>query len=431
MKPVSEVTFCVIDKGLFPHVASKLGEQAAKCYYWTPWDSAFPKIENGLIGDGQETMQRVLDFWSVKDKVDAFVFPDVGFGGLQKELIAQGYPVWGHRGGDELELNRGLFLRTLAELKMDVPGYEVVTGITNLRLFLADKEDKYVKVSRWRGNVETFHWNSQKQDEYALDALAFQLGQAKELIVFYVLDAIETDIEDGIDTYSIDGAYPATVMHGLEVKDKSYLCSMQKLSDIDERVRGVNETLAPVLAKYGHRGAFSTEVRIKDEEAYFIDPTLRFGSPPSQVMVELFSNFADIVWQGANGILVEPEPAAPFGAQVIIKTDRTPEEWEGWEIHEEIEQWVKPGFSAKIDGLTVLLPSPIPTFGGWLVAIGETIEETIATLKEYRTLLPDGVECDVATLAPALVEAAKAEDEGITFTESELPEPAIVLESGD
>jgi len=431
MKPVTEVTFCVIDKGLFPHVARKLGEQSANCYYWTPWDSAFPKIENGLIGDGEERVQRVLDFWAIKHEVDAFVFPDVGFGGLQKELIAQGYPVWGHRGSDELELNRGLFLRTLAELKMDVPNYEVVRGLTNLRLFLADKEDKYIKVSRWRGNCETFHWKSPQQDEYTLDTLAYQLGPAKELIVFYVLDAIETDIEDGIDTYCIDGAYPSLVMHGLEHKDKSYLCSIQKFADIDERVRGVNETLAPVMAKYGHRGAFSTEVRIKDDEAYFIDPTLRFGSPPSQVMVELFANFADIVWHGANGILIEPEPAATFGVQVAIKMDRTPEEWEAWALPEELEQWVKPSFSAQIDGMTVLLPSPIPSAGGWLVAIGDTIEETVETLREYRDLLPGGVDCDVTALAPALVEAEKAKDEGITFTDLELPGPEIVLNTNE
>lgn len=424
---VSNVVCAVIDNGLFLPIAQKLGEQFKHVYFWSPWEGVAPKMQHGLIGDGFENLERVPDIWGIKKKCDLFVFPDVGFSGLQRELVSQGYPVWGHHGSDELETKRGLFLEQLEEVGMLVPKYQVVTGITALKEHLRNEEDKWVKMSKWRGDWETFHWRDWKHDEAALDGYAYRFGPAKELMKFYVFDAIETDIEDGIDTYCIDGQFPKTVMHGIECKDRSYLCSVQAMEDIDERVRIVPEKFGPVLGSYGYRGFFSCEVRIKDENSYFIDPTCRAASPPSQVMTELFENLGEIIWEGANGNLVEPEPTAQFGVQALIRADRDPDEWEVLDVPNEIRQWLKCGFACEIDGRICIPPHVLGGMIGWLTATGDTMEDAIDNLKAYAKELPDGLDCDVDSLAKLLQQADEAAEQGITFTSQEIPKPEVVL----
>lgn len=427
MKPVEEVVACVVDHGLFLPVAQKLGEQFKKVYYWSPWDDCAPKMEKGVIGDGFSTIERTESIWDIKSKCDLFVFPDVGFNGLQRELIHQGFPVWGHHGGGELETKRGLFLDTIEEAGFLVPPYEKIVGMDKLREFLRDKEDLWIKMSKWRGDWETLHWRDWSHDEGTIDYYAAKFGPVKNLVTFYVFKPIETDLEDGIDSYCIDGEFPETVMHGMECKDKSYFCSIQPMRDIDERVRIVPEKFGPVLGRYGYRGFFSCEVRIKDEDSYFIDPTCRAASPPSQVMTEMFGNLGEIVWKGAQGILVEPEPTATFGVQALLKCDRDLDEWVTIEVPDKLKQWVKMGFCCEIDGKICIPPHPLHTMLGWLCATGDDLEAAIETLKEYRDELPDGITCDVDSLANLMKEAETAKQEGIEFTEQKLPKPEVVL----
>lgn len=427
MKETSDVVACVIDHGLFLPIAQKLAEQYKHVYWWSPWDDGFPKLEHGMVGDGFDNITRVKNIWKVKSKCDLFVFPDVGFDGLQSELTSQGYPVWGHHGGDQLESMRGLFMETVKEVGMEVPTFETITGITALREFLKDKKDKWIKISRWRGDWETLHWRDWSHDEMTLDKYAYRLGPLKDHLKFYVFDPIDTDIEDGIDTYCINGKWPKTVMHGMECKDRSYLCSVQPLEDIDERVRIVTDKFGDVLARYGYRGFFSCEVRIQGDTSYFIDPTCRAASPPSQVMTELFSNLGEIIWGGANGELVEPEPSAEFGVQSLISCEREKGEWKVLDIPPELKQWVKCGYACEIDGRLCIPPNPLENALGWLTATGDSIQSAISSLKEHCEALPDGFKCDVDSMAHLLKEAHEAQEEGIELTEQPIPEPKVVL----
>lgn len=426
MKDISQVKACVIDHGLFLPIASKLAEQYDHVYYWSPWDDVAPKCQKGVIGDGLENVERVMDIWSIKDECDLFVFPDVGFGGLQKELISQGFPVWGHHGADELETHRGLFIETLENLGMDVAPYKKIVGLQALRDHLKDKTDKYIKVSVWRGNWETLKWHSLEEDRLLLDHYAYALGPMQDLFTFYVFDSIESDIEDGIDTYCINGKFPRVVMHGMERKDKSYLCAIQTMRSIPDKVREASEKFAPILESYGYRGFFSTEVRIAGEKSYFIDPTCRAASPPSQVMTELFGNLGEIIYAGAYGECVEPKATAKFGVQASITLDRECDEWANLKIKPELRQWVKLGFSCEVDGTLWEPPHDLKNMLGWLCATGDTVKEAIENLKDYRKELPDGLDCDVESIAHLIIEAEEAAEEGIEFP-GELPSPAEVL----
>lgn len=428
MKETSDVVACVVDHGLFLPMALKVAETFAKTYYWTPVERDFPSIKEGIIGDGFENIERIESPWDVRVHCDLFMFPDIGFSGMQKELVTQGFQVWGGRDADSLEKNRGKFLKTVADLGLPVPKYERIKGLTNLKLFLADKEDKWIKISRWRGDVETFHWGSWEDDEAELDDYAYHLGPAKELITFYVIDPVDTDIEDGVDTYCIDGELPQTCLHAMECKDKALIGTMVPISAIPENIRHISEAFAGVLKPYGYRQFFSTEVRVDGEDCYFIDPTLRAGSPPSQLQTELFGNLADIVWHGANGHCIEPEPTAKFGVQAMLTTKDPRNAWFSARFEPGLSPHVKCRSCCEIDGRLCFPPDP---FGnrdlGWLVATGDTIAESIDKLKEVAGELPDGVDCDTNSLADLLREIESAEEQGMEFTDQTVPKPEEVL----
>lgn len=430
MKETKDITVCVIDHGQFLAIARKIGEQVKKCYYWTPAEKTLKLIQEGVIGDGFDEIIRVdkdKSFWDLRDECDLFVFPDIGFAGEQRELIRQGFPVWGARGSDTIESNRGKFLKTLKSLDMLVGDHDIITGLTKLRDYLKPREDKYIKISDWRGNFETLHWTNWQEGEGELDDLAVEFGPTKEFINFYVFDPIETEIEDGIDSYCIDGEYPNLVLHGMEQKDKSFIGCMTEWEKLPEEVRSVSEQFSPALNDY--RGFFSTEVRITDKgESYFIDPTCRAPSPPHQLMTELFGNFADIIWRGSNGICVEPEPTAKIGVQALLSCDKRERDWNSFIIPKAIEKYVKCGFCCKIGERLVFPPHQLETFCGYLIATGETIEEAVENLKEHSKELPAGLKCEDKSIAELLKEIKSAEEKGMEFTEGKIPDPSIVLE---
>jgi len=774
MNDSASKTVLVVDNGQFVSVARRLGEQVGKCYYWSPSDRSLPLIQEAMIGDGFDEIERVESIWDVVDKVDFFVFPDIGHASLQKYLVSLGKPVWGARGGDVLESNRGLFLKTLESVGLEVPDHDVIKGLTNLRLFLKDKEDKYIKISKWRGNFETFHWVDWGSTESELDNLAVEFGPAKEMITFYVFDPIDTDIEDGCDAYCyddqteiltecgwipfpemrreyavatlnpatgqieykipsevvkkrsdvicvcekrklnfavtpkhgmvvkrhhsgdslhrerlcdlspgqqyaipgsgvwvgsechlhkipkptgifrlrnghnesdvsvkmddwleflgwfiaegsitrdgytvgigqafihdterekirsvlsrlpfnfnenginfrihskqlylhllasfrpgkripkyvkalssrqiqicldaiylgdgtlcsngstklyfagpdrrladdiqecllkvgkcgavhakkptafgligsrevertktcfvvseysvsdrvlkpsedirtvpyagfvycvnvenhiiyvrrngipmwcgncIDGNYPSLVLKGMEQKDKSFLGTMMKYDEMPEQLREVNDKFASALRQYDYRGFFSTEVRILPDKFYFIDPTCRSPSPPHQLQAAMWDNYADILWQGANGNCIDPEPNSKFGVQALLSVSRNEKEWAAVKIPDSIKDSVKCGFCCEIDGRLCFPPSPLESMAGYLTATGDTIEDAIASLQEKAKELPASMKCEDKSLAELLKQAQSAEDKGMEFTkDQDIPEPSIVLD---
>jgi hypothetical protein len=429
MKEIQDLKVIVADHGLFLPIARRIAQDVAKVYYWSPSDIAFPTVRTGLIGSGFDGIERVDSVWSVKDECDLFVFPDIGFADMQNELVGQGKPVWGARFSDAYETDRQKFMHAVMEMGLDTPTYHICDGLTALREYLAYKEDKWIKISRWRGDVETFHWRDWSHDEGTLDLLAFKLGPAKELIQFLVFYPVESEIEDGYDGYCIDGQFPGLCVHGMEAKDKAYLGTIEEYSKMPHQLLDVNKAFGPLLAAESYRSFMSTEVRIVGDQFFFIDPTLRAGSPPSQVMTELFGNYTEIIWKGAQGECVDPEPTAQFGVQAIlcVKGDKTA--WRAFEPPSEIEDAIKCGNCAMIDGKLCFPPDESgDEMVGWLVATGGSIEEAIDELKDRAAQLPDGVECKYHALADLLKEVETAEDAGIKFTDQEVPEPASVIE---
>jgi hypothetical protein len=429
MKAIEDLHIRVCDKNLFLPLARRLARDVKKVTYWTNCDRDFPTLLDA-VGDGFPDIERVPCYLEGIDEVDCCVFPDVGMANIQACISDCGIPVWGSRGGCELETSRGLFLDTLKDLGLEVPAYAKIKGITNLKLHLRDLEDKWIKISGNRGDWETFHWRSWEEDENELDAKAARLGPFRELITFYVLDPIDADVEDGCDAYNIDGQFPSLVIHGMEAKDKAYVGTFQEFAALPEELRHINEAFGQLLGEYGYRNFFSIEVRItKSGEAYFIDPTCRCGSPPSQVQAEMIGNLAEVIWRGAQGELVDPEPAAKFGVQAICKIPRREEgNWSYVRVDDELDRWLKTSGTMFHDGMVCFPPDPKEEHcQSWLTGIGDTFAEAIKHLQHNIKLLPCGCECDATQLCELLKEVEESEKQGMEFSDQPIPKPETAL----
>ena len=436
MKDFTDVTACVVDFGMCGvPMAERLSRKPnglKKVYLFQEYEEDYTTLNRAIQGDGFSQFERATDIWAIKDEVDLFVFPDVQRSGLQLELERQGKAVWGSKDGDCFELDRELFLRTLKDVGLEVPPHEVVVGLNALRTYLKDKEDQYIKVSLYRGSFETTHFRDWTLDEHLLDLLATRLGPAKELIRFLVFPNIDTPLEIGCDTYHVDGQWPQKAIHGVEWKDRSYLGVVTDFQSLPKQLRSTLKLFGPELAKYCYRNQFSCEVRVKGDKFYFIDATCRMGLPSTASQLELWRNWPEIVWHGANGELVQPEPTAKFCAEAIITVKRDQSEWAIFDVPKELARWTKFASCFEYEG-SVCFPADDSGSGddvGWLVATGDTIEDVIKNINKHADDLPDGMDANTETLAYVVKEIQTEIRSGIHFGDEgvKVPKPGFVME---
>jgi len=399
-------------------------------YVYFPWEEGQPSFSKAIAGDGFDNVERALDLWKVKNDVDLFVFPDVQNSGLQLELESQNKTAWGIRGGDRYELDRELFLRTLKDIGLEQPPFEVLVGKTALQLFLKDKKDYYIKISLFRGTFETTHWRSWTLDASWLDSIGVHFGPFAEEIRFLCFPDIQTPIEIGADTYCVDDKFPSLMLRGVEGKDRAFLGTVTKIERMPRQLREILARFGPVLGKSHYRNQFSCEVRVKGSKFYFTDPTCRMSLPGSGSQYELWRNWGDIVWHGANGELVEPLPTAKYCAEAIVKMSGDHNEWRVADVPTTLKRWLKLADYCEYGGLTCFPNSEAPGGDevGWLVALGQTPEETIRTLNARADMLPDGLDANTECVAYVLKEIHEMEKAGIKFGEGAIPQPSVTVE---
>jgi hypothetical protein len=425
---IEDVTCCVVTTGLFQDMADVMARDCRKVYLWNPETRAYPSVYQECIGDGFDSYEKIRDFWPLLDQIQLFCFPDIGMAGLQNYLKHAGKAVWGSGFGDQLELGREFFLERLAEWGLEVPEHTVVNGWDNLEKFLRDKEDYYIKISRFRGDMETHHWRSPDQDIDWLAALRVQLGPLAEEVRFLCFPSIETELEIGGDTYSVDGAWPELMLNGVETKDKTYFSKVTPIGQMPKQVQKVIFSVTDYLESVQYRNQISFEIRVKGDKFFWIDATQRGGRPSTGTQHLIWRNFPEIVWEGANGILVEPEPIAEYSIETAITSKREPGAWERVPLPEELEGIARFNTCCKVDGVYAFPPSEFNASEiGWLVAIGDSPLEVVELQKTLADLLPDGLSADVESLASSIKVIEEMHEQGIPFTTAKMPTPAEII----
>lgn len=428
MKPITDVTALVIDSGLFLPFARRLAEDCKRVLFYNPDRNSFPSLKKGSIGDGFPDIEHTLDFWPLLKDVDAVCFPDVGHAGLQIHLEEMGIPVWGSRRGDSIEINREKFMRMLRDSGLEVPEYSVVVGISALADHLRDKEDQYIKISRWRGDMETTHWRNWVMDNGWIDWMAVNLGPLKHLMRFLVFPAIDTPLEIGADSYSILGLWPSVLLCGTEIKDQCYYGSVTQKAEMPKPILEVMEALSPLLAKHKYKNQISMEIRVKDDRAFFQDATQRASMPGSASQQLLWKNFSEIVWAGANGELVEPDPVGRFSIEAMITTKSSKECWDIVELPEELERSVRFSNCCLVNGAYCFPPDEFTSGDlGWLCAVSDTPQGALEEAKTLCDLLPDGLNASVEQMVEVIKEVEVAGEKGLELSASPMPEPSEVI----
>ena len=330
---LKDKTILVLDNGYFFEFALKLTDFYGKVYYHVNWIDAFPGITLAKIGtewrNGKQlnsfdskNFQRIEEPFTILDEIDVVFATDSYYGDLIEFLREYGIPCFGPGKAEKLELDRKYFLENLKKYKMDCPTYTTIIGLDNLREYLKDEKniDKYIKISKYRQMFETFHHTTYKTTEPILDKLNSYLGPMKSIVEFIITDPIKAIIEQGVDVYAVNGIFPTNMIQGIEIKDTAYTCLVgNKLS---EGNRKVNFGYSQMLKDHNFSGFTSTEVRTtKEGKNYFIDPCIRNGNPPNCIVQIMYTNLGEIIWEGANGRLIEPIFQHKYGLELILTTD--------------------------------------------------------------------------------------------------------------
>jgi hypothetical protein len=331
--------------------------------------------------------------------------------------------VWGARRGDEIEVYRPEAKLEMEKLGMPVGDYTVVTGMTNLRKYLQNHPNVHVKISLTRGDGETFHSPSYDEVLPRLREMEHELDEASELIQFLIEKPIEPALEIGFDGYFCDG-FPAFAVNGVECKDESYLGVFLPYDELDEHVRDVNAWLEPLLKSYGYRGFMSTEIRTgEDEKPYMIDFTARSASPAGEAMQEMITNWAPIMWYGAEGKLVIPEAEKKYSAQAVIHSEHADEGWQAVRIADDsVRRWIKLFFHTVVNGMDYVMPQHAKFNEiGWCVGIGDTLKEAIKACEDHAEQI-SGYKLEIRTksLQDAVEEIEKGEELGVHFSDEEI-----------
>jgi hypothetical protein len=376
---------CIVwDNGLFVSLAVTLSKHFGHVLYFCPWITGFPTSQLQMIGVGVEGIERVDSPWTRIDEIDIFVFPDVYEGDVQQYLVGLGKRVWGCRGGCELELDRAGSKEISKALGIEVGNYKTMIGIEKLRKYLKANDDQYVKISRTRGDLETFHAPKYEAVEGKLDEIDYKLGPKADLMEFIVEENTGPALEVGYDGYTIDGQFADYCLVGVEAKDTGYVAKQMKYARIPTSVRGVNDRLSSQLKKYKYRGFLSTEIRSTDDgHDYLIDPCARMGSPPGELYQIIVKNLGEVIWYGAEGILIEPEFAGKWGAELILTSDALAESWVKVGFPKEHEDNVKLRYFTEYEGSRYVIPQAnrMP-FLGAVVAFGDTAKDAISACTE-------------------------------------------------
>lgn len=421
MSDLKDKTVLVIDDGIFIEFAIRLSRDFKKVYYWSNWKSEYPISKDDMVGSGVPGITRVSEVYDYIDKVDMIAFTSIYHGDWQSYLVKKGYRVFGSGKGDELERDRVSAIEHFKELGLPQPKYKEIEGIDNLIEYLEDKEDKWIKVSEYRGGNETWHYLSKDLSRRKLSEIKHSLGDEGKIFKFLVFDPINGDdiVECGSDVpITVDGQYPKYILNGYEKKDCCYLGRVRKYSDLCPVITDFNDKIAPTLKSYRYRNAMSTEIRAEsDKKGTMIDFTARQPSPPGEIYLELISNFSQMIWDASGGILTEPVYAAKYGIEVMINSEAAENAWLTVKFPKSIRQWVKFRNLAVIEGEYTIIPRHKDFNNiGAIIAIGNSIDEVVELAKERcKQIEGEDIDCKLDDIKPLMDIVKRGEAIGLKF----------------
>jgi len=382
IKAKSELTICVVDNvgGSYLPIARHLSKFFTKTFYHSVNQNPFPRFGIDAVGTGYPEIEKVDEFWGRIDDFDIIFFTDLYFNDWGKHLRSMGKLVWGGCPSDIIETDRKLFKEELDNVNLPTVKSTYVTGVDALIKAINNIKDVWLKISYYRGEMETFHHINAAHTAVFINDLRHQLGPLANKLEFQIEPSIDSIAEIGYDGYSVNGMYPQSAMWGLEVKDTGYIGKACNANEMPLPVQQVNNKFGSVLKKYAHQGFFSTEIRYtKTKLPFFTDPCMRAGSPPSNTMLNMIGNWDKIIIGLCQGIIVEPEWNAKYGVEIILKSPYCNEAYLPVSFDSKYDANINLKGAFRLDGKDYVIPWKYAGFDmeefGSVVVVGDNIED--------------------------------------------------------
>jgi hypothetical protein len=369
---LSHLKVAVDDLGLFPEVAVRIARDVAHVWYHSEWRDPFPEHFRAQVGDGLEGIERVREIEPYYDQADIIVMPDNTAGAKVKFLKDHGYAVAGTGLGERLELDR--WYAKEAQQKSGLPTQDswLIKGITELRKFLKEHKDVWIKLSTFRGLLESRQHIDYRQTESRLDWLAWKLGPYKEKILFVVEESL-SGIEPGLDA----------TMAGYEQKGVGIIERVyQTQEETPPVLLMLHEGLAPYFEKDDTNFFYSVEFKQdKDQVPWIIDLSMRMAAPGvSAIQLEGIENFTEVMQGLATGEKVDPVIKWKYAAALALEAHEAEQDWYNIIFPQEIRRWVKLRRAVKVGSDYYAVPGfdSVCT----VTALGNTIDEVMKLVKE-------------------------------------------------
>jgi hypothetical protein len=378
--PDKSVLFCD-GCGLFIPWAEKISEGFGASYYFNNYIDVYPSFIKYNIGYGlfKYKPKSIFEISKKYDyrKIDLFVFLDNGYMWEAELLKSMGKRVFSCFQAENLELSREFAIKKMQEVGLPTIPTEFIHGFDDLKEYLEQNDRKYVKVSEFRDIFESWeHENFDQSEQFLLDKQA-ELGlAASTLIDVLVQDMIESDIEIGATMYNIDGQHPNVVSQDIEIKDKLAIGKLVDWDDLIPQVKDSYEKLAEYFEETECRMVVSNEVRIdKKGNGYTIDWTTRIPSPAGGIVLSLIDNWPEIVWEGADGNLVEPEFKHRYGIELVFGDHEAADSETRVEFDEKYRDNVKLYCHYRVNKKDYVAPATGWDTVGTIVYIGDSVKE--------------------------------------------------------
>ncbi len=411
------ITVCIYDIGAsYTPLALALVDKVKKVYYFSTWEKdGFPLRKDDMVGTGIKGVERLSFPFSKLDVIDLWIFPDVYGWDIQVLLKRLGQLVWGASQSSWMELDRFALREWEMANKMPVAETEEYIGLDDLMKNMP--KEKFIKISNYRGDIETFKFYDKQRSEYRAKELELHLGVLSKEMPMIGESKIE-GYEIGADTYTVKGEFPKTMLWGIEMKDTAYLGKISDDMNLPKQLKWTNAKLEVQLKKEQTNSFISYEIRTQSPtNGYLTDMTMRLPNPPYQAHLAMIDNIAEVMYYGAQGIMVQPKFNSKYCAILIIKSDFAEDNIMPIKVSKEVRPYTYiMGLAVRDNEWYSLTNKCWGGEFGAIVGTGNTQEEAIKNCKKHvEGIQGDSLEIDVDALDKASQELRDMRKIGVMF----------------
>ncbi len=316
----------MIDNGESTGLAELLGRSIDVAYY-SSWVKSYPLSRLVYPGVGLDGVTRINDPISYLQETppDLVIIPDLYQNDLERLARKLGIPCFGPGEGTRLETDRWFLKEFLIENDLPIIPAIQLKGIDALEACLRNPkhEDKWIKVSVFRGDMNTYHHKNWRFSSNWFADLARRLGPIGRDILFIVEDALDDAVELSIEGIWVDGVLLEPFMVGMEIKDAGefgFFCGHAR--NLPNQIQDILDIVAGYFAETEYRGFFALEMRmLKDGTAFLNDVAARIPTPPGSVLTASIQNLPEVMAAAGAGEIVTPNIGdAKYLTEIIMKS---------------------------------------------------------------------------------------------------------------